>query len=488
MKPKHLLLVALILVLLCFAVMTVMGRTCVYTLHTINMAGEASDYTVSYDPDPPPVELTDRVMQDGRLTLTFRSVHPGAVYFTVDGPEGFSYLEKLYVHRLGAISVDTLFGPMRGGRILPIASAVFLALLLWTIIRRYRADMRRTIYQYRNIRNLGWIIFVAGLLLGQVQNLLVGNSVIDQLTSTMNAASMFSIFAFPVAFVVSILVAFTSARLMRREGRTWRNMLGLILGVLICLGTLAPTVLEEFSQRTMLFDAHNERGAALYIVMAITNGMLIIVTYLECILLSTIILSVKAARRTPALDKDYVIIHGCQIKKDGSLTPLLRGRADAALAFARLQREQTGKELVFIPSGGQGADECISEAEAIRRYLLESGVPEARILPEDQSENTEANLRNSAALIREREGGDDAKIAIATTNYHVFRAGLLAEEMGIHAEGVGGKTRTYFWINAFVREFIATLWSERRRHALIVALLVLLTLLGVWTVYLSVVL
>ena len=488
MKPKHLLLIGLALVLLCFAVMTVMGRTCVYTLRTVNMPGEASSYTVTFDPDPAPVELTDRVMQDGRLTLTFRSVHPGAVYFTVDGPEGFSYLEKLYVHRLGAISVDTLFGPMRGGRILPIASAAFLALLLWTIIRRYRADMRRTIYQYRNIRNLGWIIFVAGLLLGQVQNLLVGNSVIDQLTSTMNAASMFSIFAFPVAFIVSILVAFTSARLMRREGRTWRNMLGLILGVLICLGTLAPTVLEEFSQRTMLFDAHNERGAALYIIMAITNGMLIIVTYLECILLSTIILTVKAAKRTPAFDKDYMIIHGCQIKKDGSLTPLLRGRADAALAFARLQREQTGKELVFVPSGGQGADECISEAEAIRRYLLESGVPEARILPEDQSETTEANLRNSAALIREREGGRDAKLAFATTNYHVFRAGLLAEEMGIHAEGVGGKTRTYFWINAFVREFIATLFSERRRHALIVALLVLLTLLGVWIMYLSVIL
>ena len=215
---------------------------------------------------------------------------------------------------------------------------------------------------------------------------------------------------------------------------------------------------------------------------------LTIVTYLECILLGTIILSVKAARHTPAFDKDYLIIHGCQIKTDGSLTPLLRGRADAALKFARMQREQAGKELVFVPSGGQGADEVISEAEAIRRYLLDSGVPESQILLEDKSENTEANLRNSAALIREREGGADANIAIATTNYHVFRAGLLAEEMGVRVEGIGSKTRTYFWINAFVREFIATLWSERRRHALIVALLVLLTLLGVWTVYLSVVL
>ena len=67
MKPKHLLLVALILVLICFAVMTVMGRTCVYTLRTINMAGEASDYTVTFDPEPAPLELTDQSMEGGRL-------------------------------------------------------------------------------------------------------------------------------------------------------------------------------------------------------------------------------------------------------------------------------------------------------------------------------------------------------------------------------------------------------------------------------------
>ena len=485
MKSKHLLLVGLLLALICFAVMTVMGRTCVYTLRTIDMAGEASDYTVSFDPEPAPVELTDQSMADGRLTLTFRSTHPGTVYFTVDGPEGFSYLEKLYVHRLGAISVDTLFGPMRGGRILPIASAVFLALLLWTIIRRYRADMRRTIYQYRNIRNLGWIIFVAGLLLGQLPQLLAARSIVDQVRSSMYAASLLSFIILPAAFVVSILVVFTSVRLMRREGRTWRNMLGVILGALVCLGTLVPWAMDELSQRTTLIDVHNENGAALYIMMAITNVMLVIATYFECILLSTIILSVKAAKRTPAPDKDYIIIHGCQIKADGGLTPLLKGRADSALALARRQEEQTGKAPIFVPSGAKGADECISEAEAIRRYLLESGVPEERILPEDQSATTEENLRNSAAIIRAHSGRDDAKVAFSTTNYHVFRAGILAEQQGLHAEGVGSPTRTYFWINAFVREFIATIWSERRWHLRVIVIMVLLTLASVGVICLS---
>ena len=54
MKSKHPLLIGLALVLICFAVMTVMGRTCVYTLRTVNMPGEASSYTVTFDPDPAP--------------------------------------------------------------------------------------------------------------------------------------------------------------------------------------------------------------------------------------------------------------------------------------------------------------------------------------------------------------------------------------------------------------------------------------------------
>ena len=35
---------------------------------------------------------------------------------------------------------------------------------------------------------------------------------------------------------------------------------------------------------------------------------------------------------------------------------------------------------------------------------------------------------------------------------------------GADAEGTGSRTKAYFWINAFVREFIATLFSEWKKH------------------------
>ena len=126
-----------------------------------------------------------------------------------------------------------------------------------------------------------------------------------------------------------------------------------------------------------------------------------------------------------------------------------------------------------------------SEAEAIRRYLAESGVPADRILVEDRSTNTEENIRNSAALIRETGGGQEAKIAFATTNYHVFRAGILANRQGVPMEGVGGKTRSYFWINAFIREFIATIYAERKTHVRMVLVMLAAALTMVYVVYLS---
>ena len=53
-------------------------------------------------------------------------------------------------------------------------------------------------------------------------------------------------------------------------------------------------------------------------------------------------------------------------------------------------------------------------------------------------------------LIRNHTKNYDPKIAFSTTNYHVFRSGVFASRQGIRAEGIGAKTKIYFWINAFI--------------------------------------
>ena len=169
---------------------------------------------------------------------------------------------------------------------------------------------------------------------------------------------------------------------------------------------------------------------------------------------------------------DDVLILGCKVGDDGKPLPLLQSRIDAAIRFAQWQEEQTGEAPVFVPSGGQGTDETISEAGCMRNYLLEQGIPESRILVEDKSVNTFENMRFSLAKIQETD--ESPKIAFATTNYHVLRSGIIALNAGIRAQGIGARTKWYFWPNAFIREFIGLLVSKWKQHVLLLTFFVAL--------------
>ncbi len=177
----------------------------------------------------------------------------------------------------------------------------------------------------------------------------------------------------------------------------------------------------------------------------------------------------------PDRDKDYMIILGCGIRKDGTPTPLLRGRINAALEFSRRQQKENGKEMIFVASGGQGSDESTSEANSIRQYLVEQGIPKSRIILDERSTSTFENMQFSKKKIEEHAPiTKETRIAFATTNYHVFRSGLFARRVGMRALGIGAKTVWYFWPNAWVREFAGLLTEHRKKQLLTIGIMIAL--------------
>lgn len=73
----------------------------------------------------------------------------------------------------------------------------------------------------------------------------------------------------------------------------------------------------------------------------------------------------------------------------------------------------------------------------------------------------------------------DAKVAYATTNYHVFRSGVWAGLAGLHAEGIGSRTKWWFWPNAFMRECLGLLKNRWKQELLImIAIMVFLGLIS----------
>ena len=110
----------------------------------------------------------------------------------------------------------------------------------------------------------------------------------------------------------------------------------------------------------------------------------------------------------------------------------------------------------MIVSGGQGENESISEAEAMKRYLIERGLPEERIILEGASTSTYENFVYSAKLIEEAEGVlENVDIAFVTTRFHLFRSMKTAKFANVDAFGIGARGVWYTALNDYMRECAA---------------------------------
>ena len=78
-------------------------------------------------------------------------------------------------------------------------------------------------------------------------------------------------------------------------------------------------------------------------------------------------------------------------------------------------------------------------------------------------------------LIKEKimERNPEGKIAFSTTNFHVFRGCILARKCGFEAQGISAKTKLYFYLNAFLREFVGLLVDRLWQNLVCVLLTVL---------------
>lgn len=164
-----------------------------------------------------------------------------------------------------------------------------------------------------------------------------------------------------------------------------------------------------------------------------------IFTTMECMIISK--MNSKAAS-----DADYIVVLGAQVRGE-RITKSLAKRLDAAYDYL-IENEDTK----VICTGGQGAGEDISEAFAEKRYLMEKGIAEDRIIMEDKSTSTYENLKFTLEII----GDKDAKIAIVTNNFHVYRAVLLGKYVGFkNVDGIAGESDNRLLLNYMVREGLA---------------------------------
>lgn len=356
--------------------------------------------------------------------------------------------------------------------------AVFLLAVLVQLFVAFFKQLQYNPYSYNTIYYMGFAFFLLAVWI--IQSYLTVMLILrpeEYQAKTifyilMSSARNYMILSSPFILAFSVALCISNISLIRHEGKRLVNVLGIILAFLLVGGELF----------LFFFDAAAS-GSQLGIMIRdlIENLFAAVYLYFECMLLGIIVAFFIVSQYEPDLDKDFLIILGCGLRKDGTPSPLLRGRCDRALAFAKKQKQQCGKDLIFITSGGKGPDEPISESASMKRYLIEQGVPGERIIEENQSTDTRENMKFSKEKIWEIN--PNGKVAFATTNYHVFRSGLYARRVKMRAVGMGAKTKRYFWPNAAVREFVGLLTEHKLKQGLIFGGMIMLYVVLTLVVY-----
>ena len=365
----------------------------------------------------------------------------------------------------------------------PIIAAIILIEAVITVltIKYYLSIRKKTLYSYKSASLLGGGVFMVIMLAFSINALFIqdANASLFQtfLNNISQTSSLFPIVIFPLMIVFFLFMILSNISLMRHEGKSVKNILGSVLSFILIIATIAGVFGWDVIYKNIIFKIYTKGHSEIVILdYALPMFLTSLLCYVECLLLGTVISSIKATKFKPDYDTDYIIILGCAIAKNGEPLPLLRGRIDRALQFAKEQYEKTGKMPKFVPSGGKGDDECISEAESMKNYLISQGVGEDNILVENKSTSTLENMNFSKALIE--KDGCGKNIIFSTTNYHIFRSGIYANQAGINAKGIGSKTKWYFWPNAFVREFVALLANRKKGHIVNALILLAISILG----------
>lgn len=460
----------------CAICMTALGRSYTYNIKAgiAKTAASGPDIVIENEGIVSVKEISDDKIvfdsvSEGQTTVTL-------VYTADDGSGSLVEISlpiKLCVSPSGVIINQTDID-FNGYTIVVYAAFVYLVAVLVCVIMSAKKTLNENFYSYKSILYVGLFIFIVFLLLTLIIQMSAywaygADGLYTFISTIAYSADNIVILLLPVIAVIFILISISNVVLLKREGIKVNNVLGVILGVLFIAASFAGILINHFSG-----SANNSLSAGYMIVTFIRIFLSFLVIYVDCIFLAACICAGFASKRKVSNDKDFVIILGCGIKKDGTLTPLLQGRTDRAMNFAKSRLKETGKRCIIIPSGGKGPDEIISEGEAMKNYLLEHNVPNEDILVENRAANTFENITFSKRLADSVM--PNAKLAFATTNYHLFRSGLIANEAGIKIDGIGSKTKWYFWPNAFLREFVGVMKYEIKYHIAAAAIIFIVSL------------
>jgi vancomycin permeability regulator SanA len=146
---------------------------------------------------------------------------------------------------------------------------------------------------------------------------------------------------------------------------------------------------------------------------------------------------------------DLAIVLGSDVYKDGTLSPVLKGRVDKALLLYN-----EGAVQKIMVSGGDGRPKYfVPEGTAMKRYLVSKGVPAQIIIEDNAGQNTYLTAKDFLLL---NDSLHFSSAIVVSSFYHITRSKYIIRKLGfknVHS----ASSDTFFWNDglSIIRDFLA---------------------------------
>lgn len=174
---------------------------------------------------------------------------------------------------------------------------------------------------------------------------------------------------------------------------------------------------------------------------------LILLSICTTSLTTIIILIIKKSKQKLEFTPDFLLILGCRVKKD-EVSKTLQSRVDAAVEFLK----ENENVIAFCCGGIVQPKQIKSEAAVMKDELIRQGIEQSRIILEDKSKTTQQNFLNAKGILAEYDLKNEAKLAFLSSDFHIFRAELIAKRAGVPCLGIAAKSPRQRKIKNYIRE------------------------------------
>lgn len=127
----------------------------------------------------------------------------------------------------------------------------------------------------------------------------------------------------------------------------------------------------------------------------------------------------------PDKQADLIVVLGNTVQPNGKMSPRLQARTERGL---ELYRQGKGKKIMV--SGGIGR-ECQDEAETMKNFLVEKGVPRENIIVDNKGRNSHFTALNAKAILNQDSLNKNPSVIVVSQYYHISRTKLAMRQQHV---------------------------------------------------------